>query len=52
MSETALFIFGMLVFAVALASSIIGTIGTSGESADVTNSDRAPVRDSEAAVSQ
>lgn len=36
MSESALFIVGMLVFAVAIASSVIGTIGTSGETMDLT----------------
>ena len=38
MSETTIFIFGMLVFSIAIASSIIGTIGTSGESDDVVKS--------------
>lgn len=38
MSETAIFVVGMLVFSVAIASSIIGTIGTSGEPDDVVKS--------------
>ena len=50
MSETTIFIVGMLVFSIAIASSIIGTIGTSGEADSVAKATRKRSADSLPAV--